>query len=94
MPKRKTVEADAAAVETGKRAPAAKPKPTAATHKRATKQTIESVVPASQPVRAISAEEISRLAYSYWEGRGFQGGSAEQDWLRAEKQLSELAQNR
>ncbi len=29
-------------------------------------------------------EAISRLAFSYWEARGFQGGSAEEDWLRAE----------
>jgi len=32
-------------------------------------------------------EEIARLAYSYWEARGCQGGSAEQDWLNAEIQL-------
>ena len=29
-------------------------------------------------------EEIARLAYSYWEARGFQGGCAQEDWLRAE----------
>ena len=32
-------------------------------------------------------EAISRRAYSYWEARGFQGGSAEQDWLRAEAEI-------
>jgi hypothetical protein len=32
-------------------------------------------------------EEIARLAYSYWEGRGFQGGSPEEDWLRAQQEL-------
>ncbi|MBK9166430.1 MAG: DUF2934 domain-containing protein [Bryobacterales bacterium] len=32
-------------------------------------------------------EEIARLAYSYWEERGFQGGSALEDWLRAEEEL-------
>jgi hypothetical protein len=32
-------------------------------------------------------EEIARLAFSYWESRGRQGGSAEEDWLRAEKEL-------
>lgn len=32
-------------------------------------------------------EEIARLAYSYWEGRGRQGGSAEEDWNRAEQEL-------
>ena len=34
-----------------------------------------------------SFDEIARLAYSYWEARGYQGGSSEEDWLRAEQQL-------
>jgi hypothetical protein len=33
------------------------------------------------------ADDIARLAYSYWEARGFQGGSPEEDWLRAEQEL-------
>ena len=32
-------------------------------------------------------EEIAILAYLYWEARGGQGGSAEEDWLRAEQEL-------
>ena len=32
-------------------------------------------------------EQIAHLAYSYWEARGRQGGSPEQDWLRAEQEL-------
>ena len=32
-------------------------------------------------------EAISRLAYSYWEARGWQGGSPEEDWLRAEAEM-------
>jgi hypothetical protein len=44
-------------------------------------------LPASrQPVRPSHAE-IERLAYAYWEARGRQGGSALEDWLRAEKEL-------
>ena len=35
----------------------------------------------------IEPEEIARLAYSYWEERGSAGGSPEEDWLRAERQL-------
>jgi hypothetical protein len=27
------------------------------------------------------------LAYLYWEARGCQGGSPEEDWLRAEREL-------
>ena len=30
---------------------------------------------------------VAKLAYSYWEDRGFQGGSPEEDWLRAETQV-------
>jgi hypothetical protein len=32
-------------------------------------------------------DEIARLAYSYWEERGRQGGSAAEDWQRAERTL-------
>ncbi|MBS1856495.1 MAG: DUF2934 domain-containing protein [Acidobacteria bacterium] len=31
-------------------------------------------------------EEIALLAYSYWDARGRRGGSAEEDWLRAERE--------
>jgi hypothetical protein len=34
-----------------------------------------------------SRSEIARLAYSYWEARGYTGGSPEQDWLRAQREL-------
>lgn len=32
-------------------------------------------------------DEIAAVAYSYWEARGCQGGSQEEDWLRAEEEL-------
>jgi hypothetical protein len=38
---------------------------------------------------APSHEEIAVLAYSYWAERGFQGGSALGDWLRAERELKQ-----
>jgi Protein of unknown function (DUF2934) len=31
-------------------------------------------------------EAIARIAYSYWEARGYQGGSPEEDWCRAEQE--------
>ena len=31
--------------------------------------------------------EVARLAYFYWESRGGRGGTAEEDWLRAEGEL-------
>ena len=34
-----------------------------------------------------SQEEIRALAHSYWLARGCQGGSAEEDWRRAEEEL-------
>ena len=41
----------------------------------------------SSGVSEPTLEEIARLAYSYWEARGCEGGSAEGDWLRAEQEL-------
>jgi hypothetical protein len=35
----------------------------------------------------LSRDDISRLAYSYWETRGCEGGSADEDWYRAEAEL-------
>ena len=31
-------------------------------------------------------DEVARLAHSYWEARGRQGGSPEDDWYRAERE--------
>ena len=42
---------------------------------------------AGTPAASPTLDEIAQLAYSYWEGRGYQGGSSEQDWLRAEQEL-------
>ena len=36
----------------------------------------------------VTFDEIAKLAYSYWEARGYQGGSQEEDWLRAEQELN------
>jgi len=37
---------------------------------------------------AISIQEkVALLAYNYWEKRGSQGGSPEEDWYRAEKEV-------
>lgn len=42
---------------------------------------------AAAPVSKPVFEDVAQLAYSYWEARGYQGGSSEQDWLRAEQEL-------
>jgi len=39
------------------------------------------------PVLQPRHEEIAELAFLYWEARGYQGGSPEEDWLRAELEL-------
>lgn len=44
-------------------------------------------LPAESPVTSPTFEQIAQLAYTYWEERGYQGGSQEQDWLRAESEL-------
>ena len=36
---------------------------------------------------ACEQEEIARLAYSYYETRGAQDGSPEDDWFRAEREV-------
>jgi hypothetical protein len=36
-------------------------------------------------------EIIARLAYSYWEARGCESGSPEEDWFRAERELRDLS---
>ena len=35
----------------------------------------------------LSREEIAAVAFSYWQERARRGGSAEEDWLRAEQEL-------
>ncbi len=40
------------------------------------------------PSRTVQPGEIAELAYSYFAERGHTHGSAEEDWLRAEKALA------
>jgi hypothetical protein len=49
--------------------------------------------PVAPPVAAYkpTREDIAALAYSYWVARGFEAGSPEEDWLRAEHELSRTA---
>ena len=51
----------------------------------------------SAPVLAVfepAHDEIALEAYLYWEERGCQGGSAEEDWLRAEARLRQRANSK
>ena len=51
------------------------------------KQTVAEKVTATTP----NHEEIARLAQQYWAERGYRDGQAEQDWLRAERELMQMA---
>ncbi len=44
-------------------------------------------VVAIEATYAPAESEIAALAYTYWAERGYQGGSSEEDWLRAEREL-------
>jgi len=63
--------------------------PAPARHKPATpRRPRRSAAEPAAPVSAAPAsEQIAHLAYSYWEARGYQDGSPEEDWLRAEQEL-------
>jgi hypothetical protein len=41
----------------------------------------------SPEIASLDPEEVTRLAHAYWLERGGEGGSAEDDWLRAEREL-------
>jgi Protein of unknown function (DUF2934) len=100
MPKRKPVEAAEAAPVVAEpkktvRKVATSPKTTAANavHKHHSKKNSEPVIeaPVTKVATQVTQEAVAQLAYSYWEARGYQGGSPEQDWLRAEQELFKLA---
>jgi len=50
-------------------------------------ETVTQQADAASSVYTPSFEEIAALAYSYWEARGCQGGSPDEDWGRAEQEL-------
>ena len=41
--------------------------------------------------RAVSHDEIARLAHRYWAERGHRHGNPEEDWYRAEQELRKRA---
>jgi putative hemolysin len=70
-----------------------------ARHKPASTTRVKRSVPAPAPAAPVtqiapaapSQEDVANLAYSYWAARGCQGGSPEEDWLRAERELTASA---
>ena len=61
--------------------------PKATTAKAASKKTSEKAAP-----RVPTHDEIAKLAHKYWAERGHHHGHAEQDWLRAERELTQNAE--
>jgi len=66
------------------------------THRSRTRLEDRNQPPAPQVVsqvvsHVVSHVDIARIAYSYWEARGRQGGSAAEDWFRAERELQPTA---
>lgn len=68
--------------------------PPAASRSRRTKAPAHEVsVPSStlktteKSIGLSERERIALLAYSFWEARGRKGGSPEEDWFRAEKEI-------
>lgn len=50
-------------------------------------ETSSSTERADTQEQIVNRDAVARLAYSYWEARGFIGGSPEEDWLRAEHEI-------
>ncbi len=71
-------------------------KPAPAVEPAAPQTPVEQAAPKAEPVTervetviaytAAERDEIARIAYFMWEERGGQGGSSEEDWLRAEQE--------
>lgn len=65
---------------------------TPANRKKATTPKAKTVAtPSAVSATSPSREEIARLAQKFWMERGQPNGSAEQDWLRAERELIGMA---
>jgi len=90
MAKKRTTENELVASTGGLPAPAHR-RTDAASHKARTRANSVGKALAGPAVAVVTArpthDRIAALAYSYWEARGYQEGSAEEDWLRAEDEL-------
>ncbi len=60
------------------------PKASSASHRKT------KTVATPTPKFTITHDDIATLAFSYWQRRGFQGGSQQEDWDRAERELRSL----
>ena len=88
MPKKTSTKetVTAAPVRAAAKPSVAKPRVKTVKHSKAAVVEVETV---SVTVSAVvnSHDQISKIAYGYWAARGFEPGSPEQDWLRAEQEF-------
>ncbi len=89
MAKKQTATSETPIVSAAASSPARAKRTTTTKHSASKK--MATPAPAAVPQAAlaqINREEVAKLAYLYWEARGYQGGSPEGDWVRAERELS------
>ncbi len=84
MARKRTSETEIAVSQNASPAPARRK--TAAPHKKHTPAT-SVAEPLAAPAYQPTHEDVAALAYSYWVARGYRGGTPEEDWLRAEREL-------
>ena len=71
---------------------ASKPRVKSVKHSKASAPVAAEMAPSVTDASAVETapvnahEAIAKIAYGYWVARGFQPGSPEQDWLRAERE--------
>jgi hypothetical protein len=85
MARKQAIVKETVAAAAPKTARAAKPKTprvTAAKHSKS----VSAEPGMAQTGTDSQTEVIARMAYSYWESRGGHGGSALEDWVRAERE--------
>jgi hypothetical protein len=61
---------------------------------QATKVAYETQLHPEQPERTVAHSDISALAYQLWQDRGCPDGSPEEEWYRAERQLTRKGNSR
>jgi len=93
MARKRTSETEIAVSQSAAAAAPARRKTAASQHKKRSPASpvveplAESVTAPVTAAYEPTHEDIAALAYSYWVERGCQGGSPEEDWLRAEREL-------
>ncbi len=90
MARKQAIVKETVAAAAPKTARAAKPKTprvTAAKHSKSVSTTESTTAQTSTGAdTGNDTEVIAKIAYSYWESRGGHGGSALEDWVRAERE--------